>query len=272
MSSNTVPTEPTMTTTNGSDLPAVPAPLDGGTHPTDDEFDVGLALLRLLLGGTLVGADQLRDRLRRWEEVSRPTPTDRAQTQAAASPHTTAPSLRHALIGIAFAAETRMRQGFSTMRARAARLTDDANLAYTRLTLSARGTPLDVVRVRLDELLFAALTEVDRWTAQGSRAEQQARRMAEQAVGSVVDELFDSMARNPEVRHLIEQQGASMAGTAVGDVRERTASADLWIERLAHSVLRRPMHDHRGDQAAHAGATAPVVKRPTVAAGAEVPD
>jgi hypothetical protein len=100
-------------------------------------------------------------------------------------------------------------------------------------------TPLDPVLMRLDEMLYMARVAVDRWTARGWLEEQQSRGMARQATVSVVDELFDYMARNPEVRELIEQQGTSLAGEAVDEVRERTASADMWIERFTHNLLHR---------------------------------
>jgi hypothetical protein len=66
----------------------------------------------------------------------------------------------------------------------------------------------------------------------------------------VIDEVLDYMAKNPEVRQLIEQQGMSMADTAVGEVRERTATADMWIERIARSLLHRPASEETTQPAA----------------------
>lgn len=217
-------------------VPATIVPAHGAALPTEDEdrFDAGSALLRLLIGGMLVGADQLQDRLRRWDERS--LATDAVALQ---SPQTVSATMRRALIGAAFESQALMRRRFSTMMTRLAGLADDANLIYTRLAFAVRGTPLDAVRRQLDELLFLALTAVDRWTERGQSEEQHGRQMAEQAAVSVIDELLDYMARNPEVRKLIEQQGMSVADSAVGEVRERTASADQWIERIAHNLLHR---------------------------------
>lgn len=264
MSSDTIPT--TTPAANGPRPPNAPTPADGDARPADDQLDAGAALLRLLVGGMLVGADQLRERLRQWEEAARAIPL--AQT---APPQAASPSLRHALVGMAFETETRLRRGVSRLLTRAVGVADDANLAYTRLTLSARGTPLDRVRGRLDELLFMALTEVDRWSARGAREEQQGRRMAGQATVSVLDELLDYMAHNPEVRHLIEQQGVSLAGEALGEARARTESADQWIERLAHRLLHRPLGDSHGGQAARADASPPAVEPPPAASATAAP-
>lgn len=249
---------------------ASPTPTAGGNAlPAGDRFETDAALLRLVIGALLLGTDELRDRLRRWEEeAARSSPT----AQVATPPQTARASPRSALLGMAFAAETRVRRGFATMLAGLARLADDTNLGYTRLTFAVRGTPLDALRARLDELLFLALVTVDRWTARGAMEEQQGRRMAERATAGTIDELLDYMARNPEVRHLIEQQGVGIADSAVGEVRERTASADQWIERLAHNLLHRPLGDKParsadGDSAGVAAATPPVGKRPVPSEG-----
>lgn len=249
---------------------ASPTPTAGGNAlPTGDQFETDAALLRLVIGALLLGTDELRDRLRRWdEEAARSTST----AQVAISPQTAPVSPLSALVGMAFAAETRMRRGFATMLAGFARLADDTNLGYTRLAFAVRGTPLDALRARLDELLFLALVVVDRWTARGAIEEQQGRRMAERATAGIIDELLDYMARNPEVRHLIEQQSIGMADSAVGEVRERTASADQWIERVAHNLLHRPLGDKParsadGDSAGVTAATPPVGKPPVPSEG-----
>lgn len=222
---------------NDPTQPALPAGPTDDALPAGDRFDADLALLRLLVGGMLVGGNELRDRLRQWEDVSR------QQARAAAPPQSTSAWLRNALVGMAFAGETRLRQGFSTMLSGLTSLADESNLAYTRLALALRRTPFDPVRRRLDEMFFLTSAALDRLTERGWIEEQRGRHMAERATVSVIDELLDYMARNPDVRNLIEQQGASMADSAVGEVRERTASADQWIERLAHNLLHRPANE-----------------------------
>src|SRR5690348_7265521 len=84
-----------------------------GAQSSDERFDAATALLRLLVGGALVGARELRVRLERWQE-SIPNP---ASTQAVA-PRTASPSdaLRYTLMGMMFETESRMRRRFSTMR------------------------------------------------------------------------------------------------------------------------------------------------------------
>jgi len=219
----------------------------------NDRFDTNRALMRLLLGGMLVGADELRARLWRWELASR------SAAYQATAPQGSSTWLRYALVGMAFETESRMRRGFSRMLARFERLADETNGAYTRFAYAVRGTPLDDAVRYLDDVFYRASRTVDEWVAHGWIEEQQGRRMAEQATVSVMDELLDYMAHNPEVRRLIEEQGMSMAEATADDVHERMASADQWIERLAHNLLRRPAGEKPEAPTSSASASPPAV-------------
>lgn len=225
--------------------PAPPAATESGSiGPTDDTFDAISALLRLIIGGLLVGTDELQSRLRQWEATAHSTSsTALLQTVPQSLQHApTSASLRYGFIGMLFETETRIRQRFSTALARFARLSEEAEYRFvTTVEPALSKTPLDPMLMRLDELLFMARATVDRWTARGWLEEQQSRGIARQATTNVVDELIDYMARNPELRALILQQGTSMAGEAVDEVRERTAAADMWVERVTRGLLRRPV-------------------------------
>ena len=219
----------------------------GSITATDDSFEATLAALRLLIGGVLLGAEELRRRLREWEAAAHSVPSATAlQTVPQSLRHAPGPaSLRYALIGMVFETETRMRQRFSTMLERFSRLSEETRYLFvTSVEPTLSQTPLDPVLMRLDEMFYVTRDAVDRWTARGWLEEQQSRGMARRATISVVDELFDYMARTPQIRELIEQQGTSLAGEAVDEVRERTASADMWLERFTRSLLHRPVnHD-----------------------------
>ncbi len=87
--------------------------------------------------------------------------------------------------------------------------------------------------------------------------------MARLASSGVVDEMLDYMARNPEVRQMIEQQASGMADVAVGEVRGRAQTADLWIERLAHRALRRPLGEAHPEKVGAAEAIQPAAEAPS---------
>lgn len=238
------------TNPNGHIRPIAPAEAIDDIPPDSARFDTAAALLRLLVGGALVGMDELRIHLERWQEAAQAPAqtvhqtTRTAQTILTPPPRTTSDALRYTLVGMLFETETRMRRGFASMAARFSRfsrLSGETNLFYTTLRSDWHRTPFDPLRVRLDDMRFRAMETVDRWADRGWVEEQQSRRMARQATTGVIDELLDYMAQNPEVRHLIEEQGMGMAETAVDEVRERTASADMWIERVAHNLLHRPV-------------------------------
>ena len=236
------------TNLNGHIRPIAPAEVIDDVPPDSARFDTAAALLRLLVGGALVGMDELRTRLERWQEATQASAQTVHQTTRRTTRNDDATNhLRRAALYArrdAVETETRMRRGFATMAARFSRfsrLSGEANIFYTTLGSDWHRTPFDPLRVRLDEMRFRAMETVDRWADRGWAEEQQGRRMAQQAVAGVIDELLDYMAQNPEVRHLIEEQGMGMAETAVDEVRERTASADMWIERIAHNLLHRPV-------------------------------
>lgn len=216
-------------------------------QPGDERFDTAAALLRLLVGGAIVGSRELRLRLERWQQTVPDPSSARAVAPQAVSP---SDALRYTLVGMMFETESRVRRGLSAMQRRLARASHEASRFYATTMSDMRYTPLDPLRARFEEMVYRATMTLDRWADRGQMEEQQGHDMAQEAVVSVIDELLDYMARNPEVRELIEQQSLSMAETAVDEVRERTATADMWIERIARGLLHRPASENPEQPAA----------------------
>jgi hypothetical protein len=191
-----------------------------------------VALMRLLVGAALVGGDTLRSRLHQWE-ASLPATT----------PPTPAPGgmasglVRHMVLGMVFETEKRLGRGLSTAAHRSGVAT---RFFLGALTRTLQWEPLEPLRLRVDDLLIQWMDTAKRWTASGELEEAQARLMARKALPGVIDEVLDVMTKNPEVRALVEEQGAGLADAAVNEVRERTVSADILAERLVHGLLRRP--------------------------------
>lgn len=211
--------------------------------PQEEPFDAATSLLRLVIGGLLEGADELRVRMRDWEDLSRATIY---ASRLASKPQP--PALRHTLVGMAFEAESRMRRSVTRAVGRMTRAADDADHLYTRVTRSMRGTPLDPVGARLDRARWRVRTLMDSWTERGIEEEQLGRRMAERAAASMIDELLDYMARDPALRQLMEHESMGIVEDAAQDVRQHVVATDLWLERFARQLLHRRM-------AASAGAT-----------------
>jgi hypothetical protein len=227
-----------------------PAPSDaaqiGSVRGDDASFDATAALLRLLIGVLLVGTDELRSRVERWEASAASARSSQVPQTTSDSPRypPLSESVRRAFVGMLFDTETRTRLRLSAMAGRLARFSATAEYVFaTRFEPAIRQTPFNPVLVRVDEALFTAMDTLDRWSARGGFEEQQGRALAQHALASMADELLDYMSRNPQVRALIERQGASMAGDAIDEVRDRTASADTRFERFAHGLLHRPTRD-----------------------------
>ena len=68
------------------------------------------------------------------------------------------------------------------------------------------------------------------------------------------------------MRDLIEQQGVTMASTALGVVRSRTATADRKVERFVRRALGMQPLEEPGTPVPSPVAPAPPVARPQVAA------
>lgn len=105
--------------------PSSPAPAErGSVEAAGESFDAISAVMRVLVGGLLIGADELRRRLQQWEATVH-------SAHSATLPQTVPQSLRHAngsaslryaFIGMLFETETRMRRRFSTALERATRV------------------------------------------------------------------------------------------------------------------------------------------------------
>jgi hypothetical protein len=197
--------------------------------PAGADFDAVLALTRLLVGGALEGSDELLRRLRRWEASPQLGPlTSPAESQSG--------RLRHALVGTLFEAEAWARFGVHAAR----RLSSPfVRLFLTDLPPILRATPAEPLVELGDALAARGQAVLDRWIGVGRDEERRGRRLARLAVSSMLEELLEYLAQNPEVRELIQQQSVGLADAAVDEVRDRSLSADIGLERLVHSMLRR---------------------------------
>jgi hypothetical protein len=199
----------------------------------------------LVLGLALEGGDQLAEHLRRWESA--------AHTPAAAHerPASVRDRRRYATLGTL--TETGYRAG-AILRS----LSHASNEAATRVgggfDDALQRWPFRALRPRLMSLRHDFEETMEEWVDRGRREEEQARRTARYAAAGLVGEVFDYLARSPDVRELLERQGVGMAETAVEDVRERTTAADALVDRFIHTLIRRPAAAKRAGD--HDAATA----------------
>lgn len=218
---------------NSHDLDDATSALKHQTQPPNGDFAAVEALTRLLVGGTLEGSDELLRRVRQWEASA-------TASVDATSRETRSELLRYALVGMLFETEAWTRIG---LRA-AGRISGIfARLARTALPPILNATPAWPL-VEVGEMLARrGQDEIDRWILLGRDEERRGRALAQRAMVGAVEEALDYAAHNPEVRALVAQQGASLAGTAVDAARGRAVSADTRAERVARRLLRRPARE-----------------------------
>jgi hypothetical protein len=188
----------------------------------------------LLLGGALESSEAFGRRLRQWHDA---IGSQRYDGRDESLPDV----LRYALVGLMVESEHRARRQLASIW----RLSDEmAWWCFAALRPAASTWPVQRLRRAFDTLLDRWQDDMDRWIWIGRREERRGRLLARQAASSELDALLELLAHQPAVRALIEQQAGGMAESAVGDARDRAAVADDWIERLAHSLMRRSPAAH----------------------------
>jgi hypothetical protein len=221
--------------------------------PNATFFDPAHAVTRLFVGAALEGSDELMRRLRVWENSAR----EKAATAPPASDTSQAAEFRYAVIGLLLEGETRVRQGIRRLEHATAQATQRVSRTVDPNGWPAPRSPLGR---GLDRFLSHRQADIARWREAGRQAEQEGRLTAREALATSTDEVFGYMAHEPQVRDLIQQQGVTMAGAALGEVRARTATADRWVERVIRKAL--GMQSLDGAEAPTVGAPPPVAPTP----------
>lgn len=227
--------------------------------PSATPFDPAHGVTRLLVGVALEGTDELMRRLQRWETAAR----ESAATTPNVDDTSQAAEFRYAMIGLLLEGETRVRQGIQRLEQATARATHRVTQTVDPNGWPAPRSPLGR---SLDRFLSRRQDDIARWRETGRQAEHEGRLTAREALSSSTHEVFGYMAQEPQVRDLIEQQGVTMASTALGVVRSRTANADRRVERFVRQALGMQPLSEPGAPAALPIAPAAPVARPQVAA------
>lgn len=233
-------------------------------------------LTRLVVGGVEVAGNVFFDRLQRWEAAAGEpapgeplagepgTPALPALPPPAAYPdpppehlplirpgeewrleglvvpdrragETARDVLRLALIGWLFEAEDRLEANTRRLGRLQSRLGVTAESFLRPFTHNRLTRP---VRRRIDRLAGRGEQELERWIARGRREESRGKRLAQAAYSQTIDEYIEYLARNPEVQELVQSQSEGLAGEVIEEVRERTVSADTFLEGFARRLLR----------------------------------
>lgn len=224
-----VPHALTLQTPPVSDMPTPTA--------SDPEFDAYMAIVKLIIGGTIEGAAELVNRLEKWEAEL----NDTEDTAQPGQIQTNGDAARFMLVGMTLAASEGVRQQIFKL-AQASdvfwRLTGSAAQPLVNNRLTGIVTrPLDRA---FDRLVNRGQARVNRWVELGRTHEPGARRIARKTYLEIVDEFIGHLAKNEELADLVQEQGMGLASEAVDEFRSRTVSADAIAENLVRRILRRP--------------------------------
>ena len=191
-------------------------------------------LMRLLIGSTTEGTDELIRRLKEWQKEIGQTSE---ATMVISPDETELDRLRYAFIGFLFESPRAVIKGVSTVDRTARKATGLMSKLFSPVTNSRLMRP---ARDRYEKMAMRGESILENWIQTGRAEEQLSRILVKRGTSGVIDEFLQYMAENPEVRTLVQQQSIGMADEVLGEVRNRTASADTLVERVARSILRLP--------------------------------
>lgn len=223
----------------GTGLPAAALPATAPQPgPADPEFDAYLAVVKLLLGGTIEGTAELARRLERMERELRAMENGRLPPGQV---NNSTDVVRYMLVGMALSvADGARRQAFKLAEASDLfwRATGNAvePLARNRLTGRVVG-PFDRAFARLVD---RGQKRVNEWVELGRATEPTARLVARQTYLEIVDDFIGQLSQNDQLAELVQEQSMGLATEVVEEVRERSLSADSLAESIVRRILKRP--------------------------------
>lgn len=146
------------------------------------------------------------------------------------------PLLRHALIGLFYVAQDGLLQGIETFD-RTTRTFSQLSEPFFRPI--QRSKLLRPLRNKMDEFAERGEDEIMSWVRRGQQETEQGRKLVQTAISSTVEHNVESLATNPELHELVQKQSTGLANEILEELRERTVSADYFLEGVARSLLRK---------------------------------
>jgi hypothetical protein len=206
-------------------------------------------LARLALGGILLASDALSQGLDQIEEQpTQPPPEGRdlgsvllpADEWETTLKHEAQSAPRQILVGFALDTQSRLSRTARAIFQRGDQVTGGVGRALNPV-LSSRA--LSPVRGPFESLVERGQAQVDHWRELGRVEEAHSRALTQNAAEQLIDTTVDTVGSDPRVRGIVQdiiaQQGMGMAEEVVEEVRERTVSSDMLLERPFRSILRR---------------------------------
>ena len=212
------------------------------------------SLARLVVGGIALGYDELMVRLNVWENLSshpqNTTTGDNSKTPvvldqkqviliAPESPNSEDNNgLIYALFGLLSESQEIAIKGLKAVDKSSRRILHVTGPIIKPFTSNRFLKP---VMNRYDLLAQRGQDEVERLVNVGKLEYQHSYRLAKTAFQSTINESINTLADNPEIHNLIETQGVGLANEVIEETRERSVTADNFIDDILRALLRRPL-------------------------------
>lgn len=225
----------------------------GKYRPRTSLFGGLRSLSRLMIGSVGLGIDEFQRHLSSWDEEYQLSQIQNESSNYHPSSIenndkvTVIPyeeidndqlsnDFRFTIIGLLFETQDKLQSRLQTV-SRAGRLINDVTTPIVRpFTRSWLIPPL---RRRYDALVDRGEEELNRWTSLGRSEYIRSRAMAQTAIESTYQETVDTLANDPEIQELIQTQGIGLAVEVVDELRERSVSADTFLDGFVRALLRR---------------------------------
>ena len=112
---------------------------------------------------------------------------------------------------------------------------------FTRPFFNAVGRfPLiSPIRTGYSSLVEKGEDELNRLILLGRIEYERSHQIAETAIDDTFEEAVDYLSTNQEIQELIHSQGVGLAGEVIEEIRERTVSADNFIDGIIRPLLKR---------------------------------
>ena len=144
--------------------------------------------------------------------------------------------LSHALIGLFFEVQDGLLKGIDVFD-HTSRAVSHLSEPWLRPLQQSR--LLRPLRRQVDRLAERGEAELMRWVERGRQETEHGRKLVNTAISSTVDRSIETLTTNPEVQELVQKQSTGLANEMLEEVRERTVSADNFLEGIARRILRR---------------------------------
>jgi len=223
-------------------------------HPPGTSlFNSLRSITRLMIGSVGLGIDEFQRHLSSWDEEyqysqiqNEPSnyhpSTIEDKDKITVIPYEEIESdqlsndFRFTLIGLLFETQDKLNSRLQTVSRTGRKINNVTTPIVRPFTRSWLIPPL---RSRYNALVERGEDELNRWTSLGRSEYIRSRAMAQSAVESTYQETIDTFANDPEIQELIQTQGISLAVEVVDELRERSVSADNFLDGFVRALLRR---------------------------------